>query len=257
MDYRNVAISYGPDAMFILRTYNADRIGYPYQDGVTQPQVITDCKVQSCVHVGEDNEIRLQIKPVNSQCLALHYMLCKTGYTFMAWVRVDSRHYLPRFQIFGNHDFRHKDYRLVDFNWELYFDPEETNIRFQCNAVSWNNASAYGSWMLDTGPLPINPYNWFHIACVCPPELRKNSGIPEIYVQGKRYGSFRWYNSKSYVENLQLWRNDLHLGYNMTILEASEGDIDEVFMWYRVISPKMIRYIHRKQKGNKIIKMQV
>ncbi len=83
---------------------------------------------------------------------------------------------------------------------------------------------------------------------------------PQIYVQGKRYKvSLEWRHMATEldVQKLKLQINNSHTGYNMTMLEESEGDIDEVFMWYRVISPKMIRYIYRKQKGNQTIKMHV
>ena len=86
MDYRNVAISHGANAMFISRTLARGSFS-EYVFKMVEPKVLTQCKVKSCVYIENAAELRFQIKPVSDKCVPSMCMVCRTGTTFMTWVR--------------------------------------------------------------------------------------------------------------------------------------------------------------------------
>ena len=150
-------------------------------------------------------------------------MMCNTGTTFMTWVRFKHLDFVP--YLFGDTSSTH---------W-LYVQKSEKLCQIALACSAYFNATMYYKCKNKSFT-----NDWFHIAWVCPPQLRGKSGKPQIYVQGKRY--------KVIVESRNMRTERKPFGdCNVKMLEGFYGDIDEVLMWHRVIPPRMIKSLYKKQ----------
>ena len=206
---------------------------------IITPEITPNCVVGNCTYVAQDHhEIWLNIKLVSDEC----DISCQTGYTFMAWVKPTVWRFV-HFTIFHSNMIRLHLIKAGD-------NYEQLGVHLTCY-IYFNSTVNAQSVLVE--PIPINPYNWTHIAVVCPPEPKGKSKFKvKVFVQGKRY----------FVEFIEKKKQDIKdiiplppdVSYNAVLLVGSSapgaGYIDEVYVWHRRIPGTMVKYLYEQQKNN-------